>query len=150
VVDRVIAFFAGAILAFGLGYLVGFQVNNSDSTEDVSRARQELEESGDDGRGLVDAKVPKLKSLVDLANQGEDAITTDLSKDEIKELKNMLLPHLTPADVAGWHAARETYIAKFLTISTEGPWAVGSDEGAGKRFDAKIAVDAEGHYQGKM
>ena len=145
--DRVIAFGAGAVLAFFLGYLVSYQMNGPDSEGKLSKARQELEEGL--STGLIDAETPKLKSLPDLANQNSESLTADLSAAEINDLKVLLLPHLTVADLAGWQAARQAHIAKFLTIGT-GPWAVGSDESASPRFDAALAHAAEGRYQGKI
>lgn len=146
--DRLIAFGAGAVLAFGLGYLVSYQVNTTESTT-VDRARLELEQSGDDGTGLIDAKTPKLKSLADLANQNDEALATELSAVEVRDLKSMLLPHLTPADIAGWQTSRDAYLLRFLSANP-GPWAVSSDEAAGDRLDADIAAAAEGQYEGKI
>lgn len=145
--DRLIAFGAGAVLAFGLGYLVSYQLNGPDSEGELTRSPGDTVLSP--SSGLVDAERPRIKALADLANQNDDSLTRDLSSSEIQDLKTMLLPHLTPADMDRWQEARDTYIAKYLREG-EGPWAVGSDDARGKRFDQTLAHDAEGRYEGRI
>lgn len=138
--DRLIAFGAGAVLAFGLGYLVGYEMHDNAAAKPDTEASE---------TGVVDARAPKLKSLADLSNQADESLTSDLSEAEVRDLKAMVLPHLTPADVAGWQAARDQYVARFLKENPE-IWAVGTDESRGDRFDPAIAQEAEGSYQGQL
>lgn len=143
--DRLIAFGAGAVLAFGLGYLVGYEMH--DNADDP--AKSDVTRDGDAEDGIVDARTPKLKSLADLTNQPDDSLTNDLSEAEVKELKAMVLPHLTPTDVAGWQAARDKLVEKFLQ-GNQDFWAVGSNDAKGDRFDASVAAETEGTYQGQL
>lgn len=143
--DRMIAFGAGAVLSFGVGYLVGYSMHDSATIKDEGTAPIDTSDVG----GVIDAQISKLKSLVDLSNQADESLTTDLSNAELRDLKSMVLPHLTPRDIAAWPTARDQFVAKFIRTNAE-IWAVGSDEAANARFDQGIAHAAEGAYEGQI